>query len=1394
MKENNTTNLNLAASWVNGLVPNATDRAVLTTNVTADITTDLGDDLSWRGIALVSNTASWVISGTNKLSMGSSGIDMSQAQADLIIASKLALGTTQIWNVATSRTLTVSGAISGSNTVDLIKTGEGTLVITNAANNYSGNTIISNGILSVANTNVIGTGELRIDGSALSTTANALLTNNVVLTNAVGIANANTLTLSGTITGAGSLTKTGAGQLIIKGTNTYSGGTTNGGYIQIYGKDSLGTGSIVMLSNSTLFATAPAFTLNGPGLANEIILTGKATFANIQTADADVTVVDGPISGTGSLTLSGNQFTLNNKNTFSGGLNLNFDSWLRFNGRDALGTGPLTTTRAAMLLALADAGSDGGITNDIIMSSTFRMNTGGLTVLLSGTMSDAGTLQRIDNNAGVLAITGNNTGRTGSTDWRFGVLRLGHANALGSGILNITANPNSALEVSTDLSAGNGVPNDITLTATMDGDGVISPLALNLNDDLKLSGNISGGTVDGLMVVQKNGTGSLTLSGNSTFNDPIDVNAGSLKVDGTLQSRLITVHSGSILAGTGSVQKVTLEARSAFVSDGGMNFGGDLTLGADVDATLNVNNTSSALRGNGANSLVAAGLLRLDFSANTAVALNDTFTIFSSWATRTDNGTTVQAVGLPPFTMLDTANLFVDGTVKVVSSKVSIAGADMDVIGGQTKTVSFVITNNTGAPMTFNLSDDAVWDVFYAVTTNAPWSAWIANNTNTFLKDPDGSGPETVFTGGYSSNAIPIGFPFKLYGQTFTHFYVSAEGAVGFGTTPAYIPARTSNTLPGGDPVLAPFWSDLTVTNGSITYQSNPANLTIAYKNVKQEGGGSGLQFQTILYTNGQVKLQYQTISGTLAANAACGLQNGTNRVNTGFVPVTGKAVLLTPVNDAWITYSPSGSFTIPAHGSVTITITLDAAGRPVGTSKGFSLFLNSDGTVTELPITATVVAPRPVLTAPDQVIFSGPAGAQTSTTMVLGNTGNVPLTYVINYDAASAVKYSGSIENGLGSGWNSLLTGTINNWITPADANRFVTAADEGYSPLIGIGFPFAFYGNTYTQVSVGVNGGISLGSAGRMSAAGDFNTTRSDVPADFIAPYWGDLQLGSNSVVRQRCYGDKFVVSWINMQQAGNPSGSNLTFQAVLYPDGKVEFLYQQVNGSRWSTTLAGLRSSGKTPVSTNLFLGAGDTYVTTNIVSGTTNKVVVTNIVNSVANRSAQYIPGNIPIITYSPAEGTITNGATVNVTITGDASGLAPVGTNTLINNAQLDISYASINKSVAVQFTVTNSIETALGSPLDSAMDTDGDGISDDNERLAGTDPLDPNSTFAVSTAGGTRTLNWGYAEGRLYTVWYTTSLSEPFRIHPDAARISAAGFTDVLNQNQLAVFYKVTVE
>ena len=104
-KADNTTALNDTASWAGGVVPGSGDVAVWDSTVTSANTVALGADLDWQGIQVLDPAGTVTISTGSTLSLGSSGIDLSTASADLTVEAGIALTANQAWQAAPGRTM-----------------------------------------------------------------------------------------------------------------------------------------------------------------------------------------------------------------------------------------------------------------------------------------------------------------------------------------------------------------------------------------------------------------------------------------------------------------------------------------------------------------------------------------------------------------------------------------------------------------------------------------------------------------------------------------------------------------------------------------------------------------------------------------------------------------------------------------------------------------------------------------------------------------------------------------------------------------------------------------------------------------------------------------------------------------------------------------------------------------------------------------------------------------------------------------------------------------------------------------------------------------------------------------------------------------------------------------
>lgn len=117
----------------------------------------------------------------------------------------------------------------------------------------------------------------------------------------------------------------------------------------------------------------------------------------------------------------------------------------------------------------------------------------------------------------------------------------------------------------------------------------------------------------------------------------------------------------------------------------------------------------------------------------------------------------------------------------------------------------------------------------------------------------------------------------------------------------------------------------------------------------------------------------------------------------------------------------------------------------------------------------------------------------------------------------------------------------------------------------LVQFAFPFQYYGQTYTQAWVSSNGFISFDSANHLCCNG---FPIEQAPRNTIYGLWTDLISGGNPYYRTNA--NETVFGWYNTQEYG--SGLQNTFEIALFPDGKVQWNYGDVN-NQWHTVTAGL-----------------------------------------------------------------------------------------------------------------------------------------------------------------------------------------------------------------------------
>ena len=388
---------------------------------------------------------------------------------------------------AHTNTLTLDGVIAGSG--GLVKSGAGTLVLSNAANTYTGGTTINGGTLSTADGSALGSSssQLTINPTGIYQSTGTRTTSRLVTLGGTGgalsggtfdVTSTNNVTRTGVIDGTGSLTKIGTGTLGLYGSNTYSGGTyINAGTVGINSNASMG-----IITGSTTIGAATLEVVQDVVSARNFNLTDAASTMQID-AGANYSL-SGVLSGSGALNKTNDGIlTLTGTNTYTGGTAINGGTVV-VNSAASLGNGGPLTINAGTVEVATGYSTARNITVGSV-SSTIQVDPL-QSYTISGVVSGSGSLTK--NGTGNLTLTGANT-FTGDTTVNYGILTAGAASgsALAS-TSSITVNNAGTLMLGANNQINDAAP-------------------VTLNGGTIAKGNFSEGSASSA------GMGALTLAG-----------------------------------------------------------------------------------------------------------------------------------------------------------------------------------------------------------------------------------------------------------------------------------------------------------------------------------------------------------------------------------------------------------------------------------------------------------------------------------------------------------------------------------------------------------------------------------------------------------------------------------------------------------------------------------------------------------------------------------------------------------------------------------------------------------------------------------------------------------------------------------------------------------------
>ena len=524
-----------------------------------------------------------------------------------------------------SLSFTGTGTSAASNSITLA-TGTGGVLTINGANTFTD----QNGTIYAA-----GTGLVVQPGSAADTiSANINLGNSQ--TWQVNNSPSTPLTVSGNIangSAASSLTKTGTGELILSGADSYSGGTfVTAGTLALGLNNALLTSGTLTVSGTGTFDLAghnqTLGALSDGGVATGILTASSGT-PTLTLNNSSANSFSGAITGSLGITMAGSStLTLSNSNSFTGLTTVSAGTLIASNnyslGNSASSTGGLTLnpssgtatvdfTSAAP--SIASLSSTGAGTSSIVLGATNAATTltvtgagSGAGTTFAGVISDqtptfSAGIGNLTLGGGKLTLTGANT-FTGSTVISSGTLILGNSFALQDSTLNYSSGTLSSGTLTAVTLAGLTGSQNLSLNNASS-----AAVALTLGNN-NVTSSYSGG-MTGFGSVSKNGSGTVTLSGSNTYTGSTTVNAGTLTITGVLGTS--GNYSGSLgLAGgvlnlngaTIYVTSFNANANGTFTNMGVGATGGSVT----VSGALSINNNNSS----------SAGVMVLDSGTMTA--------------------------------------------------------------------------------------------------------------------------------------------------------------------------------------------------------------------------------------------------------------------------------------------------------------------------------------------------------------------------------------------------------------------------------------------------------------------------------------------------------------------------------------------------------------------------------------------------------------------------------------------------------------------------------------------------------------------------------------------------------------------------------------------------------
>ena len=679
----------------------------------------------------------------------------------------------------TGGNINVSGVIGGAGATQdgtvtaLYKDGAGTLTLS-GANNYTGDTRIALGNLTVSGSGTLGTGSDIFIGSGgslsvnVNTTVASLQEWGTGNAGTVALGTGSTLTVNGadkgtmfqnSISGAGGLTMAGSGtsSLSLYGTQGYTGATTVSG-----GRISSGVAlasSGIAISGGTFETTAADIVANTSAVnmsAGTYALGGNDTVASL-------TISGGLLSSANASTLTAATYALQ-----GGTVSAN------------LGAGTVNASSGTTLLSGTSAAANVNVAGGLLsLVSADRLANSAAVAVSSGELAVGA-----NDTVGSLSTTGGTVSGSGTLTAATYALNGGTVSGnLGAGTVNTSSG--TTLLSGTSAAANVNVQGGLLTLASVNRLADTAAVAVS-SGELAMGGNdtigslsTTGGTVSG--------SGILTAATYALNGGTVSVNLGAGTVNTSSGTTLL---SGTSAAANVNVQGGTLNTSSAnrladgaavAVSSGTLGVGGNDTVGSLVASGTGAVTVASGttLTANGNSSITGSARAT---GGTVAVANNSLLTLANSSTTTTSDlsigsGSTLAGTGGT------SGQIKGSGLLSPGNSPGILTSGSVDLTGG----IDFAFEFTAAGAPTYSLAGNSRNDLLHLTSGSTPFSgSFSTGNTVSFYFNDAGlgaslaSGTPTTYLGGFFVDAQNFDIAGLLSSASLQYFIAAANGTTSF--------------------------------------------------------------------------------------------------------------------------------------------------------------------------------------------------------------------------------------------------------------------------------------------------------------------------------------------------------------------------------------------------------------------------------------------------------------------------------------------------------------------------------------------------------------------------------------------------------------------------------------